>query len=99
MIKADKKKVEDALQKAIKNEFWKKQYENAPTDECKEFLKFSFYNSEYYDPDAEDAKDFDEYQEEVESKLNAEDWEYLKKMLPNSPFVGYCDSKIKELTK
>ena len=100
MIKVGKEvivKMEKALEKALQNPFWKKQYENAPSEECKDYLRYTFYSSACFDPDAEDAEDFDKLQAEVESKLKAADWEYLKQIVPGSPFVGYCDQKIKEL--
>jgi len=95
----EKEKMEKAVQKALKHPYWKKMFEEAPSEESKDYIRYTFYSSEYYDPDAEDAADFDKLQEQVESKLNAEDWEYLKGMSPNSPFVGYCNQRIRELAK
>lgn len=97
--KETKEKMDKALEKALKHPFWKKEYENAPSEECKDYLCYTYYSSAYYDPDAEDAKEFDELQAEVESELKVVDWEYLKQMTPGSPFVGYCDEKIAELSK
>lgn len=94
----EKEKMEKAVEKATKHPYWKKMYENAPSEESKDYIRYTFYSSEYYDPDAEDAAEFDKLQEKVESALKAEDWEYLKGMSPNSPFVGYCNQRIKELS-
>ena len=101
MIKAEKdvkEKMDKALEKALKNKSLKNVYEKAPSEECKDYLAYTFYSSEYYDPDVEDVETFDRIQDQVESRLAAEDWKYLKKLSPNSPFVGYCDQKIKELS-
>ena len=100
MIKTDKetmKRIEDTLKQTIKNPYWKKEYDEAPSDECKDYLKFTYFFSKHYDPDADDAEKFDEIQKQVESALSAEDWAYLKKMAPSSPFVAYCDENIKRL--
>ena len=94
----EKEKMEGAVEKALEHPYWKKQFEGAPSEESKDYIRYTFYFSKYYDPDAEDAESFDKLQEKVEEKLNAEDWEYLKGMSPNSPFVGYCNQKIKELS-
>ena len=94
----DKEMLEESLEKAMKNKYWKEQYENAPSEECKEYLKYTFCYSDNFDPE-ENEKEFDELQKEVEGKLAVDDWEYLKEMVPNSPFVGYCNMKIKELNK
>ena len=93
----DKKKMDEAFQRYMKNPAWKREYENAPSKECKEYLRYTYYSSQYYDPDADDAKDFDDLQQQVESKMNVQDWEYIKSTVGNSPFVAYCNKKIKEL--
>lgn len=95
----EKEKMDKAVEKALKRPYWKKLFDGAPSEECKDYIRYTFYASEYYDPDAEDATDFDKLREQVESRLKAEDWEYLKTVSPNSPFVGYCNQRIKELTK
>lgn len=99
MLKYDDEKMKKSIEKTMKNPYWKQQYENVPSKECKDYLEYMFYSSDYYDPDASDAADYSEKQAEVESKLKVEDWEYLKQMVPNSPFVGYCNQKIRELSK
>lgn len=95
----EKEKMDKAVEKALKRPYWKKLFDGAPSEECKDYIRYTFYASEYYDPDAEDVADFDKLREQVESRLKVEDWEYLKRVSPNSPFVGYCNQRIKELTK
>ena len=99
MLKYDGEKLKKSMESAMRHPFWKKMYEDAPSEECKEYLKYTYYSSDYYDPDAADAKDFIELKDSIEQRLSAGDWEYLKGMAPNSPFVGYCNQKIKELSK
>jgi hypothetical protein len=91
----DKEKKSKALEAYLKNPYWKGQYENAPSEECKEYLLYTFCSSKYEGPDGD--AEFDEWRKSAEDGLSVGDWEYLKKMLPNSPFVGYCDKKIKAL--
>lgn len=99
MLKYDKEKLKKAIEKYSANSHWGKQYENAPSKECKDYLEYTFYSSCYYDPDAENAKDFDELQEKIESKLSADDWKYLKGTTPNKQFGWFCEQQIKRLSK
>ena len=98
LSKEKKKEMDRAVEKALKHPYWKSQFEDAPSEECKDYLRFTYYFSECYDPEAEDAELFDKIQEYAERKLSAEDWRYLRGMAPNSPFAGYCEQKIKELS-
>lgn len=98
MLEYDKSKMEKSIEKTMKHPYWKQQYEKAPSKECKDYLEYTFYSSDYYDPDAPDAADYAEKKAEIEGRLGVADWEYLKQMTPNSPFVGYCNQKIKELS-
>ena len=95
----EQKKLEKSVEETLENPFWKKQFEDAPSEECKDYVRYTFYSSDHYDPEGEDAAAFDKLQEEVESKLSVTDWQYLKHMLPNSPFVGYCTEQICRLSK
>ena len=95
MSKEDKM-MDAAFEIYMKNPVWKKRYEDAPTEACREYLKYVFYSSQYYDPDAEDAEKFEKKQEEAESKLKLGDWIFLRDMLPSSPFAGYCNQKIRQ---
>ena len=97
MFKYDKDKLKKSIEKTEKNPYWKKAYEEAPSDECKDYLEFTFYWSDY--PDDADDGEWDEKQAEIEGKLSVGDWEYLSGIAPGSPLVGYCNQKIKEISK
>ncbi len=82
----------------MENPYWQSVYMNAPSEECRAYLEYTFYSSLYYDPDSSDAEQFAELQAHVEKPLHIVDWEYLKCLSPSSPFVGYCNRKIRELS-
>lgn len=99
MMGMDKEKEKKSFEAFMKNPSWKRIYDGAPSDACKEYYRYVFYSSKYYDPDAEDASEFDEMQEHYYGKLAIPDWEYIKKNAGNSPFVRYCDERIAALKK
>lgn len=94
----DKAKMEKALEAFMKNPHHKKVYEEAPSDECRDYYKAEYYYSKYYDPDAKDADEFIEMVKAPEEKLSIKDWQYLKEHVGNSPIIGYYNQKIKELS-
>ena len=98
LSKEEEKDFEKAFETYTKNPSWRKEYEDAPSQECKDYLKFTYYDSMFYDP-GKDNRRIGELKEEYEGKLSASDWEYLKSKAGNSPFVFYCDQKIKGLKK
>lgn len=98
-MKYDKEKMERALDAFMKNPAHKKVYEEAPSDECREFYKSEYYYSKYFDPEDENVDEFIEMIKEPEKNLSIEDWEYIKKHSGNGQFSAYIDGKIKELKK
>ena len=98
-MKLDEKKMEKAFEAFMKNPAWKREYDNAPSEECKEYLRNSYYYSKYYDPDAGDADELMETIRKQEKKLSVDDWKYLRDRGGNSPFAGYCDEMIAALQK
>ena len=99
MAKIDNEKMEKALQAFMKNPAYKKIYDDAPSEECKKYYRYEFYYSKYFDPNADDVDEFIEMIKEPEKDLAVKDWEYLKDHAGTGPFVGYCNQKIKELSK
>lgn len=82
-----------ALVDFIRNPHWKEYYEEAPSDVCKEYIKYEFLFS-----------DTDEYEEkvaqvlrELEDRFTVDDWKHLIKYCGNNPFKSRCRAKIKEL--
>jgi len=98
LSKEEQKKMEKSVAEAMESPYFKKEFDEAPSEECRDYIRYTYYSGDYYDPDAENVKYFDDLQEKVENALSADDWEYLKRLAPNSPFVGYCDEKIKALS-
>lgn len=91
----DKKKVKEAFDEYMKNPSWEKYYESAPSEECKEYIRFGWYRSKFGEP-----KDVDEYiklRDTVWDKLSVEDWEYIMEHVGNSPFRKVCKERIARL--
>ena len=99
MVKPDQEKWSKSLEKYLKNPSWKERYENAPSKECKDYWAYTFYYSAYFDPNAEDASDFEELKNYYYDRLSVEDWKYIRDNIGNSPFVVYINQRIKELSK
>lgn len=93
----DKKKLDAAVEFFCQNDFWKKVYEEAPSDECKEHYALDFYFSTFWD-DAHEDEDFFKMSDENEAKLNLEDWKYLLQYQGNNPGRVKIKQKIKELS-
>jgi len=98
LSKEEKRDFDVAFDTYMKNPAWRTEYESAPSQECKDYLKYTYYDSKFFNPE-KNADRLSELKAEYESKLSVEDWEYLKSKAGNSPFVGYADRKIKELQK
>lgn len=97
MNKMDDKKEKKSFEAFMKNPAWKKRYEEAPTKECKDYYRFTFYFSKYYDPE-EDNGEFEEMRDYYYNQLSADDWKYIKGNT-SGPFVGYINQRIAELEK
>ena len=95
MFKYDKKKMEGALDTYLKNDSWKSIYENAPTDECREFFKMVFYHSANDEPD---GMDYRELKEGVYGNMGLDDWKYIYETIPG-PFREVSKRKIKEISE
>ena len=98
LSKEEKKDFEKAFETYMAKPGWRKEYEGAPSQECKDYLKFTYYDCMFYDP-SKDNDRLQELKEEYEGKLSSTDWQYLKSQAGNSPFGGYCNKKIAELSK
>ena len=92
----DEKKVKAAVEFFMHNEFWKKVYEEAPSDKCRESYALTFYASTFID-DAREDEDFFKKRDDVEDQLDLEDWKYLYKYQGNNPGKLKIKNKIKEL--
>ncbi len=97
MFKYDQEAMIQAMALFMKNPAWKTHYEDAPTEACKDYIRFIWYSSRYDEP--EDVEEFKKLRDAYWSKLGVEDWEYLKKTHPGSPFTKLCNERIAELKK
>ena len=94
-MKVDDKKVEEAFVEYMENPAWKRYYENAPTDECRQYIKFNWYRSKFGEP--KDVEEFKRLRNDYWSKLSVEDWEYIMENVGNSPFRAVCKEHISRL--
>ena len=92
----DWKKVDAAVEFFCHNEFWEGVYKNAPSDECRKHYAMSFYFSTFWD-DAHEDEDFFRMRDEVDSRLNIEDWKYVLKYQGNNPGRVKIKQRIKKL--
>ncbi len=91
-IMANERKVQIALKRFLKNDGWREEYENAPTEQCKRHMALIFYRSVFYDAD-----DYKEEKEALEASFGLEDWKYLYRHAGKNPFKLLCKRKIREL--
>ena len=73
------RKVAENLKEWLENPHWRKYYEGAPSEKCKEQIALEFYCSEYETD--ETAAELDR----TEKELSLEDWRYLLKGCGNNP--------------
>lgn len=93
----DKSKVEAAKELFSENSYLNDMYENAPSEECKERIALTFYYSTFWD-EAHDDEEFFKALQDVEDKLDVEDWKYLLKYQGNNPGRVKIKQKIRELS-
>ena len=59
----------------MENPYWKKYYDNAPSDILKKYIKLEFENSPYVSKKQND--DYEEEKAKVMAQFTNEDWQYL----------------------
>ena len=92
-----KSDLEEAVAKFKENSYWKKYLEDAPSDRCKEYIRYGFYYSDI-DDDNEDIDEVVGIMDKIEAEMSLEEWKYLHKYA-DGPFKGVCKEKISELSK
>lgn len=83
----DEKKIDRALKEFFKNEYWKKYYDNAPSENCKRYIVLGFSRSLYDYPDFEERK-------KVGDELELSDWKYLYENEGNHQMKHHLKKKI-----
>ena len=81
--------MDNRIEKFMKNEYWARYYNEAPTEACKRFIELEFMNSDR----TITANENDEW-DAVERRLSKSDWEHLFKYAGNNPFKTYCQKII-----
>ena len=71
--------MEKTLVAWLKNPSWRKYYEEAPSEKCREVIALEFL---YSDGEEEEVL---ERMERLEEELEVEDWKYLYKYCGNNP--------------
>ena len=84
--------IENALSVYLKNPYWKKVYDDAPSEESRRHCALTFYNGWYFG-----STDGVAEQRRLEKKLTLEDWQYLLKYSGNNPFRKRCRENIERL--
>ena len=92
----DKKKVNAAVEFFTRNPYWKKMYEEAPSDKCRERIALTFYYSTFFDEANADGT-WAEAMKAAEDALKLEDWKYLLKYQGNNPGKLMIRKRIEEL--
>ena len=90
---ANTEKIQKAVEEFTKNPHWKKYYEQAPSDGCKQHIALTFCFSLYGE-----AGDIKQRTAELEAAFTVTDWQYLYDHAGNNPFKAKCKQKIEELS-
>lgn len=86
---AFEKAKKDAIKIYTHNPSWADEYNNAPSDNCRERLAISYVHSMISDGLVDK-----EIVEKVENRLSLEDWVYLCHNTPPNPWRGKCMKNI-----
>ena len=89
--------MKEAVAKFMENDYWKRYLEKAPSDKCKEYIKYSFYYSTI-DDDDDDIEEVVGVMNRLEDEMSLADWKHLYKYA-SGPFKGICKEKISELSE
>ena len=66
-----------------KNSYWRDHYDNAPSENCKEYIVFGFACSIYLEKEIND--EYWEQNNKLENALGYDDWKWLYKHSGNNP--------------
>ena len=93
----EKEKLDAAVRVFTNNPYWKKMYDEAPSENCKEKVSLMFYYSLFSSMPESEKEEYRKYKAEVEDKLELKDWEHLCKYAGNNPWRGRCREMIRKL--
>ena len=90
---ANTKNIRKTVEEFTKNPHWKKYYEQAPSDGCKQHIALTFYSSFYGE-----SADIKQRKVSLEADFTITDWQYLYDNAGNNPFKTTCKQKIEDLS-
>lgn len=94
----DQNKLKNAVDLFSKNEYWKKYYDEAPSENCKKVIELDFYYSCYFwKMDEEEKQEIFRLTKKYEEDYQIADWKHMLKYCGHNPKVTWYKNKIKEL--
>lgn len=85
-----KSEQKEAYETFLANPHYREEYENAPSEVCREYIAYQFCGSTFEYPD--DSS----YQDCLFDKMSAEDFLYMSKYVGNNPLKGYFLKRAQE---
>ena len=85
-----KEELQKNLEEWLENPAWRKYYEKAPSEQCREFIALEFLYSE------EESDEIAAAMDEKEKGLTIQDWKHLYKYCGNNPRKTFIQKKIRD---
>ena len=94
----DEEKVKIAVAEFTKNPYWKKKYDEAPTELSRRHTSLGFYHSWFLGKISEEEKnEVIKERDKLKHQFGLAEWKYELKFCGHNPYHGVCVRKIKEL--
>lgn len=87
----EQEKVQAALRLFLENPYWRRYYETAPSELCKQYIEQEFCYSQYTSPEAYETII------EIENMLSLDDWKHLLTFCGNNPRRAFIKKVIQAL--
>ena len=81
----------EILNEWLKNPYWRKYYEKAPSEKCRDVIALEFLYSELEEDEVLEQLD------EAEKELKLEDWQHMYRYSGNGPEKKHIHDRIVEL--
>ncbi len=92
-METSKELLDQAVKVFTANPFWREAYETAPSDNCRQRIALNFaYSIRKIGPET-----FCADRDEIEKKLDLNDWKHLCAHTPPNPWKGHCLKMIRSL--
>ena len=85
-----KEELQKNLEEWPENPAWRKYYEKAPSEQCREFIALEFLYSD------EESDEIAAAMDEKEKGLTIQDWKHLYKYCGNNPRKLFIEKKIRD---